>query len=109
MLSWVRKYNSCCSNEISKCEVVFVHERRTACCHFVDQDAKSPPINCEPMAALVKNFGCNVLSCSAEGVGFLSLVFEELGETEVSQVYITCLIDQNVLWFQVSMDYIVVV
>lgn len=54
------------------------------------------------MTLHVKNFGCQVLSCSTERLG--SLVWlKEFGEAEISKLDITTFINKYVLGLEISM------
>lgn len=71
--------------------------------HFVGQDSESPPIYWEAVSFLVENFRCQIFWGTAERVS-LSIAFEDLGKTEVSQADVTIFVHQDVLWLKISVD-----
>jgi len=109
MSDGVREHNFSRPDQNTESVVRFVHERRSAGGHLVQQDAQGPPVNAKAVTFHVENLGGQVLSCAAEGVGLVLSVVEELGEAEVSQRHISILVHKHVLRLQVPMHDVVLV
>ena len=65
----VRKRNIL-AQDIGKGSIsIFALERRRAVQHFVDENTKSPPVNCARVAAALDDLGGNVLLSADERIG----------------------------------------
>lgn len=65
----LRKWNVFAEN-VGECLIsTFAFEWRSSKEHFVDQNAKGPPVNGTCMAAAFDHLWCNVFLCTDERVG----------------------------------------
>ena len=71
-------------------------ERREPYNHLVSQNSERPPVHGERMPTLDQNFGRQIVRRSAEGE-CLSISFQHLCKSEVSEANIPVLVHQNVL------------
>jgi hypothetical protein len=74
--------------------------------HFINQYSQSPPIDWFPMALIQQNLGGNVLGSPTERIG---PGFDDLGESEISEFQVAVRSDQQILGFQITVDYVQVV
>lgn len=86
--------------------VVLVHEGWPTRCHFVNEHAKRPPVDRIVVALHVQDFRSEVFSCATETLCILILL-QEFSQPEVCQFYIAIFFDEDVLRFEVSMNYFV--
>jgi hypothetical protein len=105
MSSWIWEVDWLLSDEFVHLQVVVAPsvEGRESDYHFIGQDSKSPPVNREAMSFLIQDFWSQVFRCATEGVS-LGIILEDLGQTKVSQADVSIFIHENILWFQVSVD-----
>ena len=82
--------------------MILVHKGWPTRRHLVNQDSKSPPIYCETVTFLIQYLGCQILGSSTERVSLLGLRLQELSESEISEVNVARLIDQDILRFEIS-------
>ena len=71
-------------------------ERREPYDHLVSQNSERPPVHGERMPSLNQNFGRQVVRRAAEGER-LSISFQHLRESKVSEANIPVFVHQNVL------------
>lgn len=71
--------------------------------HLVGEDAECPPVDWFAVALVEEDLGCQVFGSTTESVSARLAI---LGETKVCQFQISLLVDQNVLWFEISVDNI---
>ena len=83
MALWVREAHRALTDEEVHSVLVPVEERWDAHDHLEDQDTERPPVHCEVVSIADEHLRGQVLGCTAEGVGQLTLL-NELGEAEVS-------------------------
>lgn len=86
---------------------VIVAEGVDARVHFVDEDAQSPPVDGFSVTLVEDDFWGDVLWRSANGEG--PAFVQDLGETEVRQLEVAVVADQQVLWLEVSKDDVLAV
>lgn len=65
--------------------------------HLVDDAAEAPPVNGLSVALLLDDLRRQVLGSPADGHCLLVLVDEGLGQAEVSQLYVSGLVKEDVL------------
>lgn len=80
---------------------VVVVERVNASDHLVGQDTESPPVHRLAVTLVEEHLGGKVLRSAAESV---SPRFAVLSETEVSELQIAVLVNENVLGLQIAID-----
>jgi hypothetical protein len=80
---------------------VFAAEGREAADHFVDEAAEAPPVHVETVAHFLDDLGSQVLGGATNG-GCVFLVLEDLRQSEVSQLDVPRLVDDDVLRLQTA-------
>jgi hypothetical protein len=68
--------------------------------HLEDEAAETPPIDLYAVALFADDFWGEVLWGATDGLGFVFLSFEDLGEAEVSQFDVAGFVDDDVLGFE---------
>lgn len=71
--------------------------------HLVSEDSKRPPIDWLSVTLIEQDLWGQILRCATQSVGSCLAI---LCESKVSQFQVSFLIDQYVLWLQISVDYI---
>ena len=102
MLFGVGENDAACTNQNAQLVVTFVEERRSACSHLIEQDAKGPPVDREAVATHIKDLRSQVLSSPAEGKCLVSGL-KEFSQAEVGETDIAVVVHEHVLWLQVTM------
>lgn len=86
--------------------MVFVHERRATCNHFVDQNTKCPPVNCKTVSCHLKYFWSEVFSCATETLSAL-IRLKELGKTKISKFNVAFHVHQDIFRFKVPVNNLI--
>ncbi len=81
--------------------MVWVKERSVSEQHFIHEGTERPPIDGVVVSGSHYHFGSEVRRSTADRVGDL-VIFDLLGEVEISQVHIAITVDQNVFRFDIS-------
>jgi hypothetical protein len=89
--------------------LVAVEERGNTDNHLVDEDAKRPPVDCVVMPISNKHLGCKILGRPAERVGQLTSFLHELGKSEISHQQVPVVANQNIFWFQITVQNVLTV
>lgn len=76
--------------------------------HLIGKDTQWPPISWLVISLSIEDLGGNVLRGPTEGLSKLS-ISDDLGHAEVGQAYVSVLVHQYVLQFEVSVDEVFVV
>lgn len=71
--------------------------------HLIGEDTEGPPIDWEGVTTLHEDLWSQVVWSTAEGVG-LSVSFEHLGKSEISQTDVSILVHQDIFWLKISVD-----
>ena len=74
------------------------------------ENAETPDVNWERVTGrdASQNFGCSVPYCAAVSVGpeiLVVLIGKLLGESEIDDLDVACLINHDIVRFEVSVDY----
>ena len=73
--------------------------------HFKCQNAKCPPIDLVIMTQVPKHFWSQVLWGTCKVVSYLTHL-KFLSKTKISQDHVSILLDKDILWFQITINYI---
>ena len=81
---------------------VFIIEGIDSSMHFIDENSKSPPIDCFSVTLVENDFRCDILrgSTYCEGSSFC----EEFRKTKISKFKISVVSDEKIFGFKVSED-----
>lgn len=85
-----------------------IAERRLANNHFINKDAKGPPVYRLAVTLVEEHLGSDVLGSAAQGVG-TAAGLNDLGETEIGQLAVTVLAQEKILGLQITMDNVLAV
>jgi hypothetical protein len=94
-------------------ELLFIsidkHKRRLSSEHFINDAAYTPPVNSETMSLSIYNLWCKVLWGTAQSKCVIVALDVFLGKPEICQLGIPILINKDILWFQISINNLVLV
>jgi hypothetical protein len=94
-------------------ELLFIsidkHKRRLSSEHFIDNAAYTPPVYSETMSLSIDNLWCKVLWGTAQSQCIIVALDVFLGKSEIGQLGIPIFIDKDILWFQISINNLVLV
>ena len=85
---------------------IFIFEGSETTDHLANEDADAPDVGLVGVAGVEHDLGSAVARRSAVGEGPPVDVLQFLGEPEVNQLDVPLSVDQNVLWFQIPINYI---
>jgi hypothetical protein len=85
------------------------HKRRLAGEHLIYNAANAPPVHSKTMSLSVDNLWGKVLRGSTQCHGIIVSLDVFLGQSEIGQLSIPILINEDVFWFQISINNLVLV
>lgn len=88
------------NNIFKKFHSIIVLKWREASEHFMDEAAKTPPVNFNTMSFLSYNFWSQILGSTTNCLGFLLVILQNFWKSEVSELNITWFIDDYILWLK---------
>ena len=71
--------------------------------HFVSEDTQRPPVSAFIISTSFQHFRGQILGSTTKGFSSLT-VSDDLCHSEVCQVYVSIIVHQNILEFEVSID-----
>lgn len=71
--------------------------------------ANRPDVNFIRVTFLVQYFWCNVVRCSAKSFLSFAFVFDACGETEISNLYVKLIVEEQIAQLQIAMNNLIVV
>jgi len=107
---WVGEVDSTLLDHLVHLFVVITlgEEGRASHDHFVGQDSDGPPVDGEAVTRVRKDLRGQIVGCSAEGVGLLT-VLKNLSQSEISEAEVTILIHQDVFRLKIAVNNFLVV
>lgn len=90
-------------------ELVLIVKRGKACDELVKEDPKAVKIQSSSIGLILQYFGTEVLRTSTDRFGQVLLAEVFLGQSKISELQVTPLVDEYVFWFQISVQNIVLV
>lgn len=101
----LRKFQFTLLDKLEHCRLRFVVEWRKSKHHLIGQDTQWPPISKLVISSTSENFRSQILRCSAEGICKFP-ISNDPGHSEVCQRYISEIVHQHILQFQISVNEI---
>lgn len=110
MALWVWEINRLFLNQFVHFWVVVVSsiKRRESYDHFVGQNSDSPPVYRECVTLFMQYFRCKVVWCAAKRKSLCTIV-KNLSQAEICKADIPIFIHQDVFWFQVTINNLLLV
>lgn len=84
---------------------ILSHKRRPSIKTLINENAKGIPVNWRMIAFVLNDFRSDILRSSTEGISPVSW-HKSLDKTKIRKLYVPILLDQHVLWLQVSINQI---
>lgn len=109
MLGFLWPANRRVLDQVVHLVLIRVVKGRYADDHLVDEDAECPPVESFVVSAAHDHLRREILGRAAERVRLLTVSLHNLGQTEVSQHNVAVVVQKNVLWLEIAVDYITLV
>ena len=108
MLLWIWELNFAFFNEVVHLVFVLMEKWWNTHDHFINQNAKSPPVNFNSMPSIQNNFRCKILRSSTNAFApiYKLLVPDFFRKSEISHLDVPLTVKQDVLRLQVPINYI---
>ena len=94
-------------------ELLFIsideHKRRLSSEHLIYNAADAPPVYSETMSLSINDLWGKVLWGSAQRQCIIVALDVFLGESEIGQLCIPVFVNKDILWFQISINNLVLV
>jgi len=90
-------------------KLVLIVKRGKACDEFVKEDPKAVEIQSSSISLILQYFGTKVLRTSTDRFGQIFLAEVLLGQSKIGELKMAPLVNEYVLWLQISVQNIVLV
>lgn len=96
-----RELNLALQDFLVDCHRVIIVEGINTGVHFVDENTEGPPVNGLSVTLVQQHLRSKILGSTTECVGTSFAVF---GKTEIGKLQVAFIIDENVLWLEITVD-----